>query len=447
MSVTALADVEPPTEDGPTIPHDLRAEMSVIGGLLLSPAALDDVSAAMRPEDHWRPAHQLIHAAVIALSGAGRAIDVITVAEAMAQSGTLTRAGGQAYLHQCIQAVPTAANAGYYAELVAKKATLRRLVEAGTRIVQLGYSDQAGDIDDVVSAAGMEVQAVADGRLADDEVPHEQAVYDAIDSLDRPLGPPTPWRALSDVLAGWAPSWLYVVGARPGVGKTALGVDVAVDLARRQLLPVVFSMEMPRHELYLRMLSHVGSVDGQRMLRRAMHLDEEQRLAKAAADISRMPMLIDDRSNLSLAQIRARVRQAQRKSEVGAVVIDYLNLIRPPAEAARADRRVQVDAIAQGLKNLARDLKVPVIALAQLNRGIEGRADKMPSMSDLRESGGIEAAADVVMLMHRDFAADPNTLHLVLPKNRHGPLARLELDFVGQFSRIEDRPWEPRGIA
>jgi replicative DNA helicase len=200
---------------------------------------------------------------------------------------------------------------------------------------------------------------------------------------------------------------------------------------------------MPKTELYLRMLSATGSVAGDRLTHRATRLDDDQRLAEAAAHIARLPLVVDDRSAMSLAQIRAKVRSQQRKTHVGLVIVDYLGLVKPPPDAPRHDRRVQVDAIAQGLKNLARDLRVPILALAQLNRGIEGRADKMPALSDLRESGGIEAAADVVLLMHRatnEIHGDVTDLTLFFAKNRHGPQALCHLNFEGPYSRATDQP-------
>lgn len=442
--MSELAYLEaPPDDDGqPTIPSDVSAEMAVLGSMMLSRQAVDDVIELMDPTDHWRPAHETIHATILRLVESGYPHDAVAVADDLRKGGDLPRAGGEAYLHQLIASVPVAANAGYYAQVVANKAALRRLVEAGTRITQLGYSDGNGEVDDIVDAAVAEVQAVADHRIRGEEVTNEQAVYAAIDSLERPIGLQTPWRTLSDSIAGWAPGWLYIVGARPGVGKTALGCAVILDAAQRGSRALMVSLEMPRDELYLRMMSNVGSIDGQRLLHRSgLGENDWKRLSSAGKQLAAMPLSVDDRSHLSLAQIRARIRAEQRKGDVGVVVIDYLSLIRPPADAPRNDRRVQVDAIAQGLKNLARDLRVPIVCLAQLNRGIEGRADKIPTLADLRESGGIEAAADVVLLMHRNHEQEPTLMKITLPKNRHGPQTMVELDFLGQFSRLTDRGW------
>jgi replicative DNA helicase len=437
-----LYAVEPPLDEVvERVPSDLRAEMCVVGSMMLDRRVVDDVVEVMHPADHWRPAHETIHAAILRLVEAGQPCDAVSVGDELGKRGDLQRVGGMAYLHTTIQAVPTSANAGYYAKVVAEQAALRRLVEAGTRIVQLGHQQGNGDVDDIVDAAVAEVQAVAEGRLRDDAMTSEQATYAALETLERPVGPPTPWKALTDALAGWAPGWLYIAGARPGVGKTAFACGIAVDTAQRGLRALFISLEMPQDELRLRMLQNIGTVDGQRMLHRNLTEADWMKLRRASSRLAALPLTVDDRSNLSLAQIRARIRGEQRRGEVGVVLIDYLSLIRPPSESGRQDRRVQVDAIAQGLKNLARDLRVPIVALAQLNRQIEGRSDKIPTLADLRESGGIEAAADVVLLMHRDHIEAPNLMRVTLPKNRHGPQAMIELDFLGQFSRLTDRGW------
>src|SRR5699024_8555530 len=227
-------------------------------------------------------------------------------------------------------------------------------------------------------------------------------------------------------------------GARPGVGKSVLAVGAILDAARRRSgVAIMASLEMPKDELYLRMLSSVGSVHGERIQHNRLTDDDNQRLRKAAAQIAPLPLHVDDRTGMSLAQLRAVIRQQQRQQDVAVVLVDYLGIMTPPPGHARSDKRVQVDVVVQGLKNLARDLKVPIVALAQLNRAIEGRSEKTPVLSDLRESGGIEAAADCVLLMHRT-EDEPNDLHINVAKNRHGPRAHLTLNFRGEYSRIED---------
>lgn len=402
-------------------------EQHVLGSMLLSRAAIDDVTAILTGPDFADPRHEVIYDAAARLDGL---VGPLPVHDALTAAGL---SSDLAYLHDLAALVVSPASAGYHAQQVKADSIRRRVKTVGERIA--GMAD-AEDPLEAVNAA----RAALDGAVDDNGeiVTNEVAVYEALDSLDAPIGMKTPWHTLDEIIAGWSPGMLYVVGARPGVGKTVFGVSVLLDVARRGQTAVMVSLEMPRNELYLRMLSNVGSVLGERILHRSTRGDDDERLASAAAHVSGLPIIVDDRSALTLAQIRARVRGIQRTRDVGVVVVDYLGLVKPPADAPKNDRRVQVDAIAQGLKNLARDIGVPIVALAQLNRGIEGRGEKVPTLSDLRESGGIEAAADCVLLMHRDFAAAPTDLVIVAAKNRHGAQSRFRLDFRGEFSRIED---------
>lgn len=408
-------------------------EAVVLGSMMLAPTVIDDVAEVISGADFWQPQHEAIFDAIIHLAHEGKPADVLAVSAHLGRDA--------AYLHELVGSVSVAASAPYYAEKIRDASLLRAVTRTGDRLRELGSTtaDSSDAVLDVVNAARAELDALITDDATD--TTNEQAVYDAIESLEAPLGTKTPWRELDNLISGWAPGMLYIAGARPGVGKTVFGIGAALDASRRGLTSVMFSLEMPKNELYLRMLSAVGSVDGQRMMHRSLRGDDDSRMAKAAAHIANLPLVVDDRSSVSLAQIRAKIRGVQRTRPVGLVVVDYLGLVKPPPDAPRHDRRVQVDAIAQGLKNLSRDLKVPVLALAQLNRGIEGRADKVPSMSDLRESGGIEAAADVVMLMHRVVTEDPQDLHVVVGKNRHGPQSQFHLTFRGEYSRAEDSRW------
>lgn len=405
-------------------------ERQVLGAMLTSAAAIDDVTPILNGSDFSNLRHELIYDAILAQVADGRPVDAVTIGDRVE--------GGRAYLHELVAALIAASSADYHALKVRDAARLRKVREVGIRLEALAGTDD--DPLDIVNAARQELDSLLD---VDADNSHETSVYDAIESLSEPIGVATPWRIVSDTIGGWAPGMLYIAGARPGVGKTVLGIGALLDIGRRGQTGMMFSLEMPKTELYLRMLSAVGSVRGDLLMHRATRRDDDQRLAEAAAHIARLPLVVDDRSAMSLAQIRAKVRAQQRRSGVGLVIVDYLGLVKPPPDAPRNDRRVQVDAIAQGLKNLARDLRVPILALAQLNRGIEGRADKMPALSDLRESGGIEAAADVVLLMHRatnEAHGDVTDLTLFFAKNRHGPQAVCHLNFEGAYSRATDSP-------
>lgn len=411
-------------------------ERQVLGAMLTSSTAIDDATPILTPADFAEIRHELIYSAILAQGADGQPIDTVSIGDRLGTD--IGRAGGRAYLAELTAGVVAISSTAWHAEKVRDAARLRKVREVGTRLEAL--TDVEGDPLEVVNAARAELDALLDVEVTDGDIGAD--VYAALETLDEPLGVKTPWRDLSSVVGGWGRGMLYIVGARPGVGKTVLGIGTVLDMARRDSLAVMFSLEMPKRELLLRMCSAVGSVDGERILHRATQRSDDEKLAVAAAHISRLPLVIDDRSAMSLAQMRARVRSEQRKRPVGLVVVDYLGLVKPPADAPRNDRRVQVDAIAQGLKNLARDLDVPVIALAQLNRGIEGRADKAPTLADLRESGGIEAAADVVLLMHRatsDERGDTSDLQLTVAKNRHGPQSLVRLMFEGAYSRAVDR--------
>lgn len=406
-------------------------EQQVLAAMLTSKAAIEDAVEIIAGTDFADHRHESIFDAIVALDSDGKPVDPLSVHDHLAASGVRA---DLAYLHEVALGLVSAASAGYHAEQVKAASTRNAVRRAGEQLVAMKDAD---DPLDAVNAARALLDDVVEEKPSG--VPNEQAVYEAIDSLDAPLGIPTPWSDLSGLINGWSPGMLYVVGARPGVGKTVLGVGALIDVARRSRggAAVMVSLEMPRNELYLRMLSNVGGVNGDRLIHRRTTQDDDRRLSEAAAKIAALPLVVDDRSAMSLAQIRALVRGVQRTREVSVLVVDYLGLVRPPADAPKNDRRVQVDAIAQGLKNLARDLHIPVIALAQLNRGIEGRAEKTPTLADLRESGGIEAAADFVLLMHRT-TDQPNDLLVTIAKNRHGPQGHLTLNFRGEYSRIED---------
>lgn len=405
-------------------------EQQVIGAILTSRTAIEDVTAILTGGDFADPRHELIFDAATHLDQDSKPVDALSVHDNLTAKGVRS---DLPYLNELILGLVTASNAGYHAQQV-KAAAIRSTVrQVGEQIANLPVTD---DPLEAVNAARARLDGVVEE--APSGATNEEAVYEAIASLDEPLGIATPWAGLTRIIPGWAPGMLYIAGARPGVGKTAFGIEALTDAARRtDGAALMVSLEMPKSELYLRMLSNAGNVDGQRIQHRKTTRMDDEKLSKAAGYVARLPLVVDDRSALSLAQIRPLIRSEQRKRHVSLVVVDYLGLVKPPADAPKHDRRVQVDAIAQGLKNLARDLHVPILALAQLNRGIEGRAEKTPTLADLRESGGIEAAADCVLLMHRT-QDDPENLQVVIAKNRHGPQGYIELRFRGEFSRIED---------
>lgn len=436
-----VTDLVEPDPDETLPPQDIAAERAVLGSAMLSKAALEDLLEILVPGDFYRPNHGTIWTAVAGLHGRGEPVDAVTVADELTTMGVLPRVGGAACLHDLVGAVPSAASGTYYAGIVAERAVLRRMVEAGTRIVQLGHARFGGDVADIVQAAHREMDAVTIRSTA--EPTHEQDVYAAVAALEDEPGMPTAWHALTEAIGGWRPGGLYYVGARPGVGKTVIGVQAALDVARRGKRAVIASLEMSRVEIYHRMLSLVGSVDTERMAHRRLTSADWESINKAAAHIARLPITVDDRSSMRVVDIRATVRLVARREPVGIVVVDYLQLM---SSGGRVEnRQTEVAEFSRQLKVLAKDIQVPVLSLSQLNRGSEARADKKPTMSDFRESGALEQDADVAILLHRD-PERPDDLAVLVEKNRHGAGQKvLTLQWQGQYSRALDPSWSPSG--
>ena len=377
-------------------PHDVAAEQCVLGGMLLSKDAISDVIEVIRPSDHYRPAHQLVHEAILDLYARGEPADAITVSNELTRRGELTRIGGAPYLHTLIASVPTAANAGYYARIVRERAILRRLVEAGTRIVQFGYAGD-GDADDLVDRAQAEVYAVTDRRIAEDYHPLSEIMPAALEEIEAIgahgggiSGVPTGFADLDSLTNGLHPGQMVVVAARPAVGKSALALDFARSATIRHGLPtVVFSLEMGRNEITMRLLSAEARVPMHVMRTGQMSDDDWGRLAKRMSEVADAPLFIDDSPNMSLMEIRAKCRRLKQRHDLKLVIIDYLQLMSSPKRVE--SRQQEVSEMSRSLKLLAKELEVPVVALSQLNRGPEQRQDKKPMLSDLRESGCMTA--------------------------------------------------------
>jgi replicative DNA helicase len=427
-------------------PQDLHAEQSVLGSMLINKDAIADCLEAVKAHDFYRPAHELIFDAVLDLFGRGEPADAITVADELGKRGDLTRIGGQAYLHQLIQAVPTAANAGYYAEIVHERAVLRRLVEAGTRIVQMGYAQGEGDIDEIVNRAQAEVYSVAEKRGGEDynvlgDLLNEtmEEIEAASGRTDDLVGVPTGFLELDELTNGLHPGQMIVVAARPAVGKSTLGIDIARAAAiKHNMAAAVFSLEMSRTEITMRILSAEATIQLQDLRKGLKNQEQWTKLARIMGKISNAPLFIDDSPNMSLMEIRAKCRRLKQQHNLRIVVIDYLQLMSSGKKVE--SRQQEVAEFSRALKLLAKELEVPVIAISQLNRGPEQRTDKRPQMSDLRESGSIEQDADVVILLHRD-RSDPERdgeADVIVAKHRNGPTKDIVLAFQGHYSRFNN---------
>lgn len=420
---------------------DLDAERQAVGSMLLSASAVWEVIDVLQPADFYQPKHELIVRAAAALAMRSEPTDVIAVGDELERTGNLQRAGGPAYLHELTGAVLTAANAGYYAEIVKHKAIRRRLVAAGTRIVQMGQ-DPVGDTAQLVDLAQSELELV--GQAARVEV---RPVGDTLDALIDSLGVdpvylPTPYAALDDLIGGFEPGGLYIVGARPGSGKTIMGLQCAARLAREGVVAFV-SLEMPESQLQMRLLAQYGDVN-MRALRTHDLTDEDwANIGAARKKFQAAPIFVDDHSN-TLEQIRSYVRSVARKGRLTGVVIDYLQLMEGTG-GKDTNRQEQVAQFSRALKKMAKSLNVPVIALSQLSRAPEQRAKRDPILSDLRESGAIEQDADVVMLLNYD--PDTNEFWVHIAKNRHGQQGKFRLIWEGQYARLKNYEWSPWDTA
>jgi len=588
---------EPPGEDfGRQPPHDMAAEQSVLGGMLLSKDAIADVVEVIRPGDFYRPAHQAIFDTVLDLYGRGEPADPVTVAAGLERRGELKRIGGAPYLVTLTQTVPTAANAGYYADIVGQKATLRRLVEAGTRIVQFGYAGADGqDVAEVVDRAQAEVYEVTERRTTEDFLPLEELLQPTMDEIDSiasrggvSLGVPTGFTELDDVTNGLHPGQMIIVAARPGVGK-ALALDTALptphgwttmgevavgdqlldaygmptrvlaatdamsgrpcyeiefadgavitadeqhqwlttartdglssrvrttgdivhtlragdgdlnhvvpeigsSVARRivdarkidpvpvrcvevdhpshlylagptsvpthnstlgmdfmrscsvrnGLASVIFSLEMSRTEIVMRLLSAESKIKLGDMRSGRMSDDDWTKLARRMSEISEAPLFVDDSPNLTMMEIRAKARRLKQRHDLKLIVVDYLQLMTSGRKVE--SRQQEVSDFSRNLKLLAKELEVPVVAISQLNRGPEQRTDKRPQVADLRESGSLEQDADMVILLHRPDAFerdDPRggEADLILGKHRNGPTSTITVAHQLHLSRFVD---------
>ncbi|MBX7454876.1 replicative DNA helicase [Mycolicibacterium sp. 3033] len=444
------SDVEPPPgEDfGRQPPQDAAAEQAVLGGMLLSKDAVADVLERLRPGDFYRPANQLVYDAILDLYSRGEPADAVTVAAELDRRGLLRRVGGAPYLHTLISTVPTAANAGYYAGIVSEKALLRRLVEAGTRVVQYGYAGADGaDVDDIVDRAQAEIYDVTERRTAEDFVALEELLQPTMDEIDAiasqggiSKGVPTGFVELDELTNGLHPGQMVVVAARPGMGKSTLGLDFMRSCSIKNHLPsIVFSLEMSKSEIVMRLLSAEAKIKLADMRSGRMSDDDWTRLARRMSEISEAPLYIDDSPNLTMMEIRAKARRLKQKADLRLIVIDYLQLMTSGKKVE--SRQQEVSEFSRQIKLLAKELEVPVVAMSQLNRGPEQRTDKKPMLSDLRESGSIEQDADLVILLHRPDAFESDDprggeADLIVAKHRAGPTRTVTVAHQLHLSRF-----------
>lgn len=428
-------------------PHNLEAEASLLGAMLLSRDAIGPAVEAIDAMDFYLPAHQNIFDAISALYSQGHPADPVTVAEELERAQLLEMVGGLQTLVDLQNSTPATSNAARYASIIEERALLRRLIGAAGEIVELGYS-LPDDVTKAVDEAEAKIFQIAQRRVTDSTKPLRELLSDNLDRLEELYergeaitGIPSGYHDLDEVLAGLQPSALLVVGARPAMGKTAFALGLATHAGMVAQKPVLFfSLEMGHLELTQRILCSTAKVDSTRMRNGNLSEDDWPKISRAVGQLAEAPIWIDDNPNLTIMEIRAKARRLKsRLGDLGVVVVDYLQLMQGSSRSE--SRQVEISEISRGLKILARELECPVIALSQLSRTLEQRSDKRPMLSDLRESGAIEQDADVVMFLYRDEIYNPEspdigTAEVIIAKHRSGPTATVRLAFLGHFTRF-----------
>ncbi|AFM02485.1 primary replicative DNA helicase [Desulfitobacterium dehalogenans ATCC 51507] len=427
-------------------PHNLEAEQSVLGALMLDPEVGSSVFEVLQPEDFYRDNHRQVFLALRDLFEKGDPIDLVSVAESLRQSGRLEQIGGIATISQIARSVPSAVNCEYYARIVAEKSLLRQLIRSTGQIAEKGYEpgEAATSLLEEAEKVIMDLsqRQVKDGfesirNILVNTFEKIETLYANKGSL---TGVPTFFTELDRMTSGWQPSDLIVIAARPSMGKTALVLNMAQNAAVRANVPVaLFSLEMSKEQLVQRMLCSEAMVDQQRVRTGDLLDTDWPKLTRAVGPLSEAEIFIDDTVGISLAELRSKARRLKMEHGLGLIVIDYLQLM---SLGRRAESRQQeVAQISRGLKGIARELNVPVIALSQLNRGVEQRQDKRPIMSDLLESGAIEADADVISFIYRDEYYNPESdkkgiAEIIIGKHRNGPVGSVELGYLKEFTKF-----------
>jgi replicative DNA helicase len=425
-------------------PHSREAEESVIGAVLLSEDAVNDVMDQLNPEDFYVPAHAAIFESIRGLFDTGQAVDVVTVSEALRRQGELEKVGGLQYLTRLVDIVPSTSNVTYYASIVDEHAKRRELIRAGASITDFAFNLDE-EVTHVLDRSEQAVLSVAEKRTSQTllEVgPMFNDVLEHIEMLeqqgDELAGLATGFVDLDKKLAGMQPANLIVIAARPAMGKSSLMMNIATNAAMAGESVAVFSLEMSKEEIVQRILSSVGKVDSMK-LRSGQLGPLWQKVVDAAGRMYQAPIYIDDSPIVTITDIRAKCRRLKRKKGLSLIVVDYIQLMEA---SGRENRQQEIAQISRNLKNLARELEVPVIALSQLNRSLESREDKRPRLSDLRESGSIEQDADVVMFIYRDEYYNPENTEnrgiaeVIVAKHRAGSTGPVRLTFQPEFTRF-----------
>jgi replicative DNA helicase len=432
-------------------PQSVEAEQSVLGGLMLEGQAWDRVADKITEADFYRKEHRLIFRAIGALAEESSPADVVTVSEWLDKHQELQNAGGLAYLASLANNTPSAANIGAYANIVRERAILRNLIHTASRIAGSAYSPEGQSASDILDFAERSIFDISEqgahrrGGFAPLKTLLTKAV-DRIDTLFRSesaiTGVSTGFKDLDDMTSGLQPGDLVIVAGRPSMGKTSLAMNIAESTAVGSKLPVaIFSMEMPGEQLAMRMMASLGRINAHKVRTGKLADDDWPRLTGAIGQLADAPMFIDDTPALTPMELRARARRLKREHGLGLIIVDYLQLMQS-SEMMNENRATEISGITRGLKSLAKELNVPLMAMSQLNRSLEQRPNKRPVMSDLRESGAIEQDADVIFFIYRDEvynedSQDKGTAEIIIGKQRNGPTGMRRLTFLGEYTRFE----------
>ncbi len=440
----------PESQIGRLPPQSIEAERSVLGSMLIEAEAIPRALTLLVPEDFYRDAHRAIYEAMLRLFDRSEPVDLVTLSAELGKAGRLESIGGAAYLTQLASGVPTAAHVERYAEMVRDRSLARQVIRAGTDIVARGFDPQTS-AEELLDEAEQVIFHIAQNRSTRSYSPLKDVLIEAIGKVDAVYregggvtGVRTGFPELDDLTAGLQPADLIIIAARPSMGKTAFALNLARNAAMAGVPTAIFSLEMSREQLALRLVCSEGFINQNNLRTGRMSDTEWKNFAIAVDRLSAAQILIDDAAGLTALDLRARARRMKAEHHIGLIVIDYLQLME--ARGRQENRQQEISAISRSLKALARELDVPVVALSQLSRAVESRQDKQPMLSDLRESGAIEQDADIVAFIYREDYYNPelppeqlNVAQINIAKQRNGPTGRVQLHFHKEFGRFDAR--------
>jgi replicative DNA helicase len=433
-------------------PQNIEAEQSILGGILLENNALNHVLEALTTEDFYHSSHGKIFLSMIELYERNSPIDLITLSDTLKRKNHLEEIGGASYLTSLVDGIPTAANIPYYVKIVREKSILRRLITKTSEIASLSYED-INDVDEVLDYAERSIFEISESKIRPSFYSIKEMISQSLSVIERLYekkelitGVSTGFEGIDRLTSGFQPSDLIIVAGRPSMGKTSFALNIAQYAAIEGNIPVgIFSLEMSKEQLSLRMLCSEAKVDVQRLRTGFLSENDWPKLARAAGSLSEAPIFVDDSAGLSILEMRAKARRLKSERGLGLIIIDYLQLMRGRRDIER--REQEISDISRSLKALAKELDMPVVALSQLNRKVEDRHDKRPQLADLRESGAIEQDADVILFIYRDEVYNRNgdnsekgRAEIIVGKQRNGPVGVVQLTFVDKYATFSDRP-------